>query len=94
MRKCDHREREKERERPPCVCFSVFGTGRFLDALAALRAAHPRLLVVTHGDLLAAAVSSYLGEDVLAYDVEECGYLVFERDELVHASRVQLLGAS
>lgn len=54
------------------------GQARFLAALRGLAADHARLLVVTHGDLLAAAAADFLGPDAVVYDVRECGTLTID----------------
>lgn len=52
------------------------GARRFVAAVRALAAAHGRLLVVTHGDLVGAAAQAFAGR--VAYDVPECGFLAFD----------------
>jgi len=49
------------------------GARRFLSALASLRAEFGRLVVVTHGDLVAAAAEA--GAGLVAYEVAPCGYV-------------------
>jgi len=83
------------------------GQRRFMAALDELRAAHASrggggLVVVTHGDLVGAAALAVLGEEMVVYDVQECGFLAFRdafqladgrlaEGRLAEASRVQVL---
>lgn len=68
------------------------GLRRFLDALGELRAKHDRLLVVTHGDCVAAAATALFGGRVVVYGVEECGFLAADASgTLVSSARVLML---